>query len=159
MNIEEKLKNIIENFLIKTSIQAEDLSVSLDSASNIYWARMRTIEPDLLIGHNGENLNALNYLIKRMMEKELTVPGGEFQNIPTIIIDVNNFQKKRIEDLETVAHTMAERAKFFKSDIEADPMSPQDRRIIHSFLSERPNIKTESIGIGRDRRVVIKYID
>ena len=54
---------------------------------------------------------------------------------------------------------MAERARYFKNDIEIDPMPSYERRIIHMFLEGANDIKTESEGYGPTRRVVIKYIN
>jgi len=76
-----------------------------------------------------------------------------------IIVDVNDYQKKRFENIKNLAHMLSERAIFFKSSIEADPMSSFDRRIIHEFLSNKSNVKTESVGEGRERRVVIRYVE
>ncbi|MGH7249994.1 MAG: R3H domain-containing nucleic acid-binding protein, partial [Minisyncoccia bacterium] len=59
--------------------------------------------------------------------------------------------------IRAVAHMMSERARYFKSNIEVDPMSAFERRVVHEFLSDATDLKTESVGIGRDRRVVIKY--
>ena len=53
---------------------------------------------------------------------------------------------------------MSERARYFKSNVEVDPMSAFDRRVVHEFLSNMPDLKTESMGFGPTRRVVIKYI-
>jgi spoIIIJ-associated protein len=75
-----------------------------------------------------------------------------------IIIDINGFQKKHIENVRAVAHMMSERARYFKSNIEVDPMSAFERRIVHEFLSQANDLKTESIGAGHARRVVIKYV-
>ena len=74
-----------------------------------------------------------------------------------ILIDINGFQKKKVEGIHAVAHMMAERARYFKSNIEIDPMSAFERRIVHEFLSSATDLKTESQGEGRSRRVVIKY--
>ena len=94
--------------------------------------------------------------------------GRSFSNSPTlgvggkqeglgILIDINGFQKKRIEDIHAIAHMMAERARYFKSNIEVDPMPAFERRIVHEFLSDATDLKTESQGEGFARRVVIKY--
>ena len=53
---------------------------------------------------------------------------------------------------------MSERARYFKSNIEVDPMSAFERRVVHEFLSNATDLKTESVGFGPTRRVVIKYI-
>ena len=53
---------------------------------------------------------------------------------------------------------MAERARYFKANVEIDPMSAFDRRIVHEFLSDATDIKTESDGTGLNRRIIIKYL-
>jgi spoIIIJ-associated protein len=53
---------------------------------------------------------------------------------------------------------MAERARYFKSSIELDPMPAFDRRIIHEYLSTATDLKTESVGDGNKRRVMIRYV-
>ena len=73
-------------------------------------------------------------------------------------MDINGYQKKKIDNLKNMAHMMSERAKYFKSNIEIDPMPAFERRIIHMFLENEKDIKTESEGEGSNRRVVVKYI-
>jgi spoIIIJ-associated protein len=52
---------------------------------------------------------------------------------------------------------MAERARSLQYDVELSPMSAYERLIVHTTLQDAPNVKTESQGEGRNRRVVIKY--
>src|SRR3989344_1629997 len=82
--------------------------------------------------------------------------NAQFKGVSTL--EGNDYQEKRIQELKNRAQIMAERARFFKSNIECPPMNPYERMIIHSFFSDVPDIKTESTGFGRDRRVVIKYV-
>jgi spoIIIJ-associated protein len=86
------------------------------------------------------------------------VGEGSEERGPNILIDINGFQKKHIENVRAVAHMMSERARYFKSNIEVDPMSAFERRIVHEFLSDATDLKTESAGMGPTRHVVIKYI-
>lgn len=60
------------------------------------------------------------------------------------LVDINGYQKKRFDNLKNIAHMIAERAKYFKSNIEIDPMPAFERRIIHLFLENDKEIKTES---------------
>ena len=103
-----------------------------------------------LIGPRGETLRALNYIVKRIMEKR----GAEEIHF---VVDVNGYQVKQIKDIETRAKMMAERAKSFEYDVEMPPMSAYERLIVHATLSGMPGISTESQGEGRDRRVMIRY--
>lgn len=74
------------------------------------------------------------------------------------IIDVNGYQKKRIDEIKDKATILVERARYYKSSVDMDPMSPYERMIVHSVFSQDQQIKTESAGEGRERHVVIKYI-
>ncbi len=89
--------------------------------------------------------------MRRIVEKNLS-PEESF------LIDINDFQKKKVESVQAVAHMMSERARYFKSSVEVDPMSAFERRIVHEFLSDSTDLKTESVGVGPSRRVVIKYL-
>ena len=66
--------------------------------------------------------------------------------------------KRQVEAVRAVAHMMGERARYFKSSMEVDPMSAFERRIVHEFLASATDLKTESTGMGASRRVVIKYV-
>jgi predicted RNA-binding protein Jag len=133
-------------------------------------------EPHFFISREGEGLHALNHLVQRIIESKTPslrsgsehspLAGGEDSPLPakggvgggSILIDINGYQKKHVENIRAVAHMMSERARYFKSSVEVDPMSAFERRIVHEFLAEANDLQTESIGMGRDRRVVIKYV-
>ncbi len=108
-----------------------------------------------LIGAHGDTVHALDLLAKKIYEKRFPTPeGGEG---PKFLVDVNEYRTKQIKDLQAKALMMAERARSFQYDVELSPMSAYERLIIHTTLQDAPNVKTESQGEGRNRRVVIKY--
>ncbi len=148
-----ELDTLIKDLITKTSFHVEDIIVSYDDDTNTTWYTIKTHEPRYFIGRDGENLMALNHLVKRLIEKNL-----QQEVLPQYIIDVDDFQKRKIDNLKAIAHMMAERARYFKSTVEIDPMSPYERKIVHSFLQSKTDLKTESIGEGKDRRITIKYI-
>lgn len=149
-----EIQNLIKEILEKTNISVNSITVSDEDPKNI-WFSVEVNEPHYFISRDGEGLLALNHLVRRILEgKTETEEDDEVR----MLIDINGFQKKRVENLKAVAHMMAERARYFKSSIEVDPMPAFERRIVHEFLSTAPDIKTESSGFGRNRRVVIKYI-
>ena len=163
----EQVQNLIRELIEKTTVKIIGITVTEDGGDNT-WFSVEVNEPHYFIGREGEALYALNHLVRRIIEtKKLTQNSI---NIKTdelltknpenfgILIDVNGFQKKRIENVRAVAHMMSERARYFKSNIEVDPMSAFERKIIHEFLSNATDLKTESVGFGPSRRVVIKYI-
>ena len=146
----EEIQNLIKELVEKTTVKLNDISVIEDGPKNI-WVSLEVSEPHFFIGKEGEGLQALNHLVHRIIENKITPEKS-------VLIDINGFQKKRVENVRAVAHMMSERARYFKSNIEVDPMSAFERRIVHEFLSEAVDLKTESIGTGHTRRVVIKYI-
>lgn len=150
----DDLKTIIEEIIKLTNVSVDEIDFYLDDQSGSYWLKIKSKESNLLIGKDGETLKALNYIFRKIIESK----NPENPALLNVLVDVNDYQKNRIENLKTIAHMMAERARYFKSNVEIDPMSSFDRRIIHTFLENKTDIKTESVGFGQDRRVVIKYI-
>ena len=149
----KKTKKIIEDTLkfMGVSFQTVEKVDSADSKHDRFM--IRTEESALLIGSKGENLGALNYIVKRIVSKTLP-PESEAK----FFIDVNEYHEKALESVKAKAKIMSERARSFKSDVELEPMSSYERMLIHSFLEGAPDIKTESRGEGATRRVVIKYV-
>jgi spoIIIJ-associated protein len=154
----EEIQSLIKELIEKTTVKLNGISITEDGPKNI-WISVEVNEPHFFIGREGEGLHALSHLVHRIMEAKISpMPGVGKQAGLGVIIDINGFQKKHIENIRAVAHMMSERARYFKSNIEVDPMSAFERRIVHEFLAESNDLKTESVGMGRDRRVVIKYI-
>ncbi|OGI60359.1 hypothetical protein A2641_01420 [Candidatus Nomurabacteria bacterium RIFCSPHIGHO2_01_FULL_37_25] len=153
----DEIQNLIKELIEKTTIKLHKISISEESPTNT-WVSLEVSEPHFFMGNDGEALYSLNHLVRRIIETK-TFPRKKDENINNnILIDINGFQKKRVENIRAVAHMMAERARYFKSSIEVDPMSAFERRVVHEFLSDATDLKTESMGFGPSRRVVIKYI-
>lgn len=148
------IEKSIHNLFRATNLTIDEVVVKDDEDTGMVWFSIRTSEPELFIGRNGETLQAWNHIVRKMIEKQLT--GAE--TFTEILIDVNDYQKKKVDSLKTIAHMMAERARFFKSSVDVEPMSPYERKIIHSYLANKNDVTTESAGEGRDRHVVIKYV-
>lgn len=151
----QEIQNLIKEIIEKTTVSVEGISI-LEEGNTNTWFSVEVKEPHFFISRDGEALQALNYLTRRIIENKMQ-SGEQAISSLEFLIDINGFQKKRIEGIHAVAHMMAERARYFKSSVEVDPMSSFDRRIVHEFLANLPDIKTESQGMGRSRRVVIKY--
>lgn len=158
----EEIQNLIKELIEKTNVKLKSISITEETPTNT-WYSVEVEEPHLFIARDAEALYALNHLVRRMIE----VKTGHRSDLgdshrsdlwPGILVDINDFQKKRVESVRAVAHMMSERARYFKSNIEVDPMSAFERRIVHEFLSDATDLKTESVGFGGARRVVIKYV-
>ena len=168
----QEIENLIKELIEKTTTVFDEILVKEDEKENqikTTWFEITTKEPHFFLNREGEALFALNHIARRMIENKIFSKNKDSELIPNtdnkipfenvnIIIDMNGFQKKRIENVHAIVHMMAERARYFKSNIEIDPMPAYERRIVHEFLSNATDLKTESEGYGRSRRVIIKYI-
>ena len=152
MNNDKNTKKLIEDILSNMGIAYDTVEETEDAVTQKKLFRIKTRESGLLIGDNGETFQALSHLIRRIASKGL-------EGMADFSIDVNDYRSSMIDKLKMKAGLLANRARDMKIDVEMDPMSSYERLIIHGTLSGQPNIKTESIGEGKDRRLVIKYIN
>lgn len=151
------IQNLIQELLEKILTPNGLIEISQDDKNKTTWFKVEVKEPHLFLNREGEALHSLNHLVRRIIETKIKPQEGAEIPRNDFLIDINGFQKKKIENIEAMVHMMAERARYFKSSVEIDPMSAFERRIVHEFLSEANDLKTESVGFGPSRRVVIKY--
>ncbi len=149
---QNEIKKIIEDIFTQTGCTISKCEFS--DENGMLWCMIDTPDSRFMIGRDGETLRSLNHIVRKMIEKT-----SDEEQAANLFIDINAYQKKRFDNLKTIAHMMAERARYFKSSIEVDPMPAYERRIVHMFLEGAPDIKTESEGYGANRRVVIKYVE
>jgi len=110
-----------------------------------------TIQGDgsgLLIGRKGQTLDALEYLINKIVHK-----GAEDKK--RIVVDTENYRSRREESLVRLAHRLADKAKQLGRPVTISPMSAHDRRIIHLALQDDKTLRTRSTGTGLYRKVII----
>ncbi len=119
--------------------------------------KFRCDQDSLLIGYHGKTLNKLQHLISMML-------STKYEELVRVVLDINEYRSKREESLENLAKRAEQQVLETGHAMELQPMSAAERRIIHKTLSdanenEATQVTTESIGEGRDRRVIIKPID
>lgn len=153
MDISSEVKQILTGLL-------DTLGVSYSGVDELEVAgqkilSIKTDDARALIGGHGDTVHAIDLLVKKIIEKRFPAEGDA--EAPMFLIDVNDYRTRQIKDLQTKALMMAERARSFQYDVELNPMSAYERLIVHTTLQDAPNVKTESQGEGRNRRVVIKY--
>lgn len=147
--VEQTLKELLE------SLGISDATVSRSEiAGQTIFSIQINGDARSLIGPHGDTIHAIDMIVKKIVERRLPPENAADMHF---LVDVNDYRVKQIKDLQTKALMMAERARSFQYDVELNPMSAYERLIVHTTLQDAPNIKTESQGEGRNRRVVIKY--
>ncbi len=106
-------------------------------------------EPQVLIGQGGQTLSEAQRILRMVLNKKL-------EGIFNLNLDINDYKKKKIEYLKTFARDLADDVALSKKERVLSPMPSYQRKIIHSELSNRADVTTESQGEGKDRCVVIK---
>jgi spoIIIJ-associated protein len=106
-------------------------------------------EAGMLIGHHGQTLDALQYLLNLVASKR----GEEGQRV---LLDIEQYRKRREETLTRLASRLAEKVQRDGEPVALEPMSAHERRVIHLTLQENPFVATSSEGDDPFRRVVIQ---
>jgi spoIIIJ-associated protein len=102
----------------------------------------------LLIGRRGDTLIALQYLVNLIVTRRYPGRGG-------VTIDVEHYRHRREEQVVSLATRMADRVRQSGSPITLEPMSAAERRLVHIALADDPELETNSVGEGENRKVVI----
>ena len=95
-------------------------------------------------------IEGLNHIVQLVAKK---------QSVSPVFFDVNNYRKERERLITELARTAARKVVATKQEISLPAMNSYERRLVHMELSMHPGVATESMGIGRDRYVIIKPID
>lgn len=103
----------------------------------------------LLIGKRGATLNALQYLVQLVLNKD----GKHYYRV---LLDAEGYRGRRKETLESLAVKMADKAKRLNKKVALEPMPAFERKIIHSVLQGRKDVSTYSDGVEPHRYIVVK---
>lgn len=161
-NIKNEVANLLEKMGFSREIESIEahegvtarISLRLfapvrGAENNDEYQEERSSPSSMLIGEHGNNLAALEYLLKRILQKK-------YKDIPKFTLDINEYRVKRLEDLKQDVKAAAKEVRLHKKEVPLRPMSAFERRIVHLLLAEYPDITTESVGQDLNRRVIIK---
>lgn len=108
----------------------------------------------ILIGHHGETLDAIQYLVNLCAHRK---GDGNSKDFVKIVVDIEDYRRKREETLRSLARRMAAKAQKYKRNVVLEPMNPFERRIIHSEIQGMENVSTHSVGSDENRKIVVCY--
>ncbi len=104
----------------------------------------------ILIGKGGQTLKAISTVLRAAV-------NTEFKERIDVLVDVGHYREDRYRKVKRIAMRVAKDVQRSHIDVALDPMSNDERKVIHEYLKGMKNIKTESEGEGKERRLVIKY--
>ena len=142
----EYIKEFVSFILEKMGVEAV---VTVSEEGEDFFVDLTGRDMGILIGRRGQHLNALQHLVSVIVHRQfLNFPGR-------IVVDVENYRQKREEALEQLALNIAYKAERENKEIFLEPMSPQERRIIHITLKDNEKVSTYSEGEEPYRKVVV----
>ncbi len=146
---EEDANRIVEftNQILNAS--GLDLEAGADHTEAGHTVQVRGDDVALLLGHNAELLDALEYLGNRVLAR---ATGDEAR----VVFDSAGYRARREKELRLMAEKAAEKVRASRIPFSFDPMTPNERRIIHLTLAGDASVTTESQGNGENRKVTIR---
>jgi spoIIIJ-associated protein len=125
-----------------------DATVDAYDAGDVIAVDVTTKETGLFIGQKGETIDSIQYLLNVAIYKDRPFSKR-------IVVDSEGYRQRRVEAIQGMAHRIARRVLREKRTLGLPPMPPAERRVVHLFLKEHPNVQTSSEGEEGDRRVIV----
>jgi spoIIIJ-associated protein len=144
----EKAKTVLAEILNLMDVKASVETKTGESGDEVIL-EIHAENSGLLIGRKGQTLEALQYLVTRIVGER---PGSEG---PHVVVDIEHYLERRRKTLEDMALRLGEKAKRQRKTVTVDALSAADRRIIHAALQDDPWVTTKSLGQGSYRRLLI----
>ncbi len=144
---EKEITAVVEEFLKQMDIKTNKIDV-LECTESIMKLDLNTDKDSLVIGKRGKTLEAMQYLINIIFNRNRD-PRIK------VILDIEGYREKRVRSLQKLARNLALKVKQTRRDKILEPMNPYERKIIHSTLQDQKNVNTESIGDGIFKKIKI----
>ena len=141
----ERASQLLQEILAQMGMQTDVSSTVHDSEVVLSF---EDVTDGLLIGRKGQTLDALEYLVNRIIARN-------DDNETHLLLDAAGYRDRRRQNLESLAMRLGERAKRRRRPVTLSPLNPRDRRIIHLVLEDDPLVTTKSLGRGYLRRLSI----
>lgn len=145
--VSKTVKEYLEKIIFLMNISINDIKISLNE--DTINVEISTNSGNLLIGRAGQCINALEYIVQLMLNKNLNTRVK-------VSIDTENYRQKQKEKLKTIANKAIEYVKRTKKIYRFYPMSAKERKFIHMYLKDIGGFDVFSEGEGIKRKVVVK---
>ncbi len=143
--IAEMAQTVSEDLL---SYIVDEAKVTVEKYPDMIKLKIRASNPAILIGKHGRTLDALQYVIRKIVRKKKNTKVR-------ISFDVEGYRDRRKASLTQMALRLGEKVKRSGKPATISPMNAYDRRIVHIALKDDSSLRTQSKGGGLFRKLVI----
>lgn len=150
--MENQLSEVLDNILGLLLLEG---SYEIEEEDTGFFVSIDTKDAGRLIGAQGQSLEALQLIINQIIfqKQKEDLPAGGFKRV---VLDVSGWRKQKEEDLRKQAQVWGKQVLETREQLELEPQSPWQRRVVHMVIGEMEGVETESLGEGRDRHIMIK---
>jgi spoIIIJ-associated protein len=141
----DEVRNMVTSLVDAMGFEAR---IDVYDASGFIAVDVASDSTALFIGQKGETIDAVQYLVNAAIYRNRPF-------VKRIVLDAEGYRQRRVEAIQGIAHRTARRAMRERRAVELPPMSPAERRVVHIYLRDNPNVTTASEGTGDNRRVRI----
>jgi spoIIIJ-associated protein len=145
----ERVRGIVGRVVHAIGLHA---TVDIDESDDEIRATVNGEELGLLIGKHGATIDALQHLAFRAAFR-----GEEVSK--QVVVDAAGYRERREGALHRMADRAAAEALRYDRPVELEPMRATERKIVHTYLSERTDVETHSEGDEPDRRLVVSPVE
>ncbi|NLM97288.1 MAG: protein jag [Halanaerobiaceae bacterium] len=155
VEVKEKVDHVkvgiefLKELFLKLPLEANVEVVEEETNEEQIYYNIESKDLGIIIGHRGETLDAVQYLTSLVINKNTN-------SYYRVILDAEGYRERRKKTLERLARKLAEKAVSTGRKVMLEPMSPQERRIIHMYLKDDPRVITYSEGKEPFRKVLIE---
>lgn len=148
--LREFLEKIVKagRFELTVKVRTAEASAGIAEGEPEILADIDGKDREILVARGGEVLKALEHIALRAL-------GLDIRFHERVHLDSGGFRALRFEELRMTARVAAERVQTSRQPFRLNPMSPRERRVVHLALKDMPGVRTESVGNGEERQVVI----
>ncbi|HHW92524.1 MAG TPA: KH domain-containing protein, partial [Firmicutes bacterium] len=139
----------LEGIMEKMGVAGE---LEIEEAGEYLQINIKGKDLGILIGRRGRTLDTLQYLVNLAANK------GTRERV-RIILDVSSYRKRRADTLKNLARRLCQRVRRQKRSVVLEPMTPQERRIVHLAVQEDKGVISYSEGEEPFRKVIIALKD
>ena len=147
--VQEYIEGYVRRFISEMGFEVETVSYLQDGR---IYCNINTSNNSILIGKAGVILRAINFIVKNAV-------STTYKKRIELGVDINGYKEERYKKVASMARKLGKQVLRTKADIKLDPMPADERKVMHQELAKLDHVKTQSYGEGKNRHMVISYIE
>ena len=147
--VQEYIERYVRRFISEMGFEVETVSYLQDGR---IYCNINTSNNSILIGKAGVILRAINFIVKNAV-------STTYKKRIELSVDINGYKEERYKKVASMARKLGKQVLRTKADIKLDPMPADERKVMHQELAKLDHVKTQSYGEGKNRHMVISYIE